>query len=67
MSEIDDVIKSGRRINLKRLSFVLEFIQNARCTGRGLDSENEQKELVATANALYDKAVESCVITEKDA
>jgi hypothetical protein len=69
MSEIDDIISAGRKIDQRRLSFVLEFIQNARRSGRvkdiGRGSDQEQNELVAAANALYDKAVESCTITEK--
>jgi hypothetical protein len=69
MSEVDDIINAGQKIDHKRLSFVLEYIQNARRSGRGMDvgrdSERNQKELIAAANALYDKAVESCTITEK--
>lgn len=70
MSQIDDIINSGRKIDQKRLNFVLEYIQNSRRSGRAQDvgrgGDHQQDELVAAAAALYDKAVESCVITEKD-
>lgn len=49
-------------VDNKRLDFVLQYILDARRSGRAVDHDgtHNRAELVKVANDLYDKAVESC-------
>lgn len=51
----------------RRLDFVLQYILNARRSGRSTDHDGEfaRADLVKVANSLYDKALESCQTLEE--
>lgn len=54
-------------VDHQRLQFVLQFILNARHSGRSDDhsGSHARAEIVKVANDLYDKAVESCAYPEE--
>lgn len=54
-------------VDHNRLQFVLQFILNARRSGRSEDhnGEHARAELVKIANDLYNKAFETCAYPEE--
>lgn len=54
-------------VDNQRLKFVLQYLLNARQSGRSQDHDGNhaRADIVKVANDLYDKAVESCTYPEE--
>ncbi|MNM23093.1 hypothetical protein D3C81_334840 [compost metagenome] len=56
------------KLNAKKRDFILQFILNARLSGRqtDIDGESDRRQIVDAAGDLYDKAVEKSMHPVKD-
>lgn len=56
------------RIDHKKREFMLQFLLNARLSGRqtDVDSDQERQSIVNAASDLYEKALEKCTVSTKE-